>query len=79
MTCYVGQNVVAAVLFGAWGLGLAGALVGVPAPLRTGVVVAVWALVVAGSPRRRGGGCAATTAARWRRSPTPCSERVWKF
>ncbi|GAA4994304.1 DUF418 domain-containing protein [Pseudonocardia tropica] len=49
MTCYVGQNVLAAVLFGAWGLGLAGALAGVAAPLRTGAVVGVWVLVVAGS------------------------------
>lgn len=54
LTCYVGQNVVAAALFGAWGLGLAGALVGVPAPLRTGVVVAVWALVVSGSAAAAG-------------------------
>ncbi|WFG46755.1 DUF418 domain-containing protein [Pseudonocardia alni] len=54
MTCYVGQNVVAAVLFGAWGLGLAGALAGVAAPLRTGAVVGVWVLVVAGSAAAAG-------------------------
>ncbi|GAA1843859.1 DUF418 domain-containing protein [Pseudonocardia alni subsp. carboxydivorans] len=54
MSCYVGQNVVAAVLFGAWGLGVAGALAGVAAPLRTGAVVGVWVLVVAGSAAAAG-------------------------
>nr|WP_255497775.1 DUF418 domain-containing protein [Pseudonocardia sp. SID8383] len=54
MSCYVGQNVVAAVLFGAWGLGVAGALAGVAAPLRTGAVVGMWVLVVAGSAAAAG-------------------------
>ncbi|PKB31163.1 DUF418 domain-containing protein [Pseudonocardia alni] len=54
MSCYVGQNVVAAVLFGAWGLGVAGALAGVAAPLRTGAAVGVWVLVVAGSAAAAG-------------------------
>lgn len=54
MSCYVGQNVVSAVLFGAWGLGVAGALAGVAAPLRTGAVVGVWVLVVAGSAAAAG-------------------------
>ncbi|WP_197519845.1 DUF418 domain-containing protein [Pseudonocardia sp. HH130630-07] len=49
MSCYVGQNVVAAVLFHAWGLGLAGTLATVAAPARTAVVVLVWVAVVAGS------------------------------
>ncbi|MBO4236569.1 DUF418 domain-containing protein [Pseudonocardia alni] len=54
ISCYVGQNVVSAVLFGAWGLGVAGALAGVAAPLRTGAVVGVWVLVVAGSAAAAG-------------------------
>ena len=49
MTCYVGQNLVAAVLFHAWGLGLAGVLLGLAPPVRTVVVVGVWALVMVGS------------------------------
>ncbi|MBN9737134.1 MULTISPECIES: DUF418 domain-containing protein [unclassified Pseudonocardia] len=49
MTCYVGQNVVAGVLFHAWGAGLAGSLAAVPAPARTAAVVAVWATVVVSS------------------------------
>lgn len=49
MTCYVGQNVVASVLFHAWGFGLAGALTTLAPPARTAVVVAVWALIMVGS------------------------------
>ncbi|WP_344021056.1 DUF418 domain-containing protein [Pseudonocardia kongjuensis] len=46
MTCYVGQNVLAAVLFHDWGFGLAGALAGISPQVRTVVVVAVWAGVM---------------------------------
>ncbi|MEV1292333.1 DUF418 domain-containing protein [Pseudonocardia sp. NPDC049635] len=46
MSCYVGQNVVASVLFHPWGLGLAAALATVPPPLRTAGVVGIWAGVV---------------------------------
>lgn len=49
MTCYVGQNVVSAVLFHGWGFGLAGALTTLAPPARTAVVVAVWALIMVGS------------------------------
>ena len=49
LTCYVGQNVVASVLFHAWGFGLAGTLTTLAPPARTAVVVAVWALIMAGS------------------------------
>ncbi|MBP2365484.1 DUF418 domain-containing protein [Pseudonocardia parietis] len=42
LTCYVGQNVVAAVLFHPWGFGLAEAFAGLAPPVRTVAVVGVW-------------------------------------
>lgn len=47
LTCYVGQNVVAAVLFHPWGFGLAEAFAGLAPPVRTVAVVGVWAGVMA--------------------------------
>ncbi|MBC3195016.1 DUF418 domain-containing protein [Pseudonocardia sp. C8] len=49
MTCYVGQNVAGAVLFHAWGFGLAGALSTVAAPARTAAVAGIWAAVMVAS------------------------------
>ncbi|BBG05010.1 MULTISPECIES: DUF418 domain-containing protein [Pseudonocardia] len=49
MTCYVGQNILAALLFHAWGFGLSGALAGMAPPARTALVVAVWAGVMTAS------------------------------
>ncbi|MEQ3550287.1 DUF418 domain-containing protein [Pseudonocardia nematodicida] len=46
MTCYVGQNVVAGVLFHPWGFGLASALATVHAPARTAAIAGVWAAVL---------------------------------
>lgn len=47
LTCYVGQNVVAAVLFHPWGFGLAEVFAGLAPPVRTVAVVGVWAGVMA--------------------------------
>ena len=49
MSCYVLQNVVAAVLFLPWGLDLGAALTGLGDGARSAAVVAVWAAVCAGS------------------------------
>ncbi|MFP5019553.1 DUF418 domain-containing protein [Pseudonocardia phyllosphaerae] len=58
MSCYVGQNLVAAVLFHAWGLGLATTFAALPAPVRTVAVAGTWAAVLV---------CSAVLASVWLR------------